>query len=348
MELGIFAHLDSCFETMSQRLSEHSHPALLFDENRVLRYRNKNADMRTVPIRIGTRLDGFLSQEDIVAIKSLKKGEFADVDLKLPVVFGSSVFRGEGYFVLVCSVMTAALRRHIKEILAMLPGYDRRTEICCGASMLSDTAYDRKLCRFYAHISEFLRILSGAPRESRRPFSATAVSEHLFAMAREQLGGNVGITVGTLFGELYSCGSEADFAMLLSGMLSLTLAHSASFSVVVKVELSHGVISFETSADGRLEPEFLKKLCTGRYKTEDFSGENGELMFDIYLMQLIADCNMWHFSVFGDPSVCGRFSFRLELREHTCGAEPILRDPTPDRLRQILLTELSIFETELL
>ncbi len=347
MKIDFFAHLDSCIDSMSHQLSQHEHPILLLDDDRILRYRNKSADMRTVPIRIGTRIDNFLSQEDLAAIKALNPGELADVDLKLPSVFGTSMVRGNGFFVLVCSVVTVSLRRHINEIMSLIPGYQRQMYISAGGNACSDGESNRSVLRFYAHLTEYLRILAGSPRDQKRPFSVTAVSEGLFDLAREYLApACFTVGVGKIRYGLFSKGSEQDFAMILSVMLSVSLLYGVGTGVSVSVDCNNGKISFETVFDSCLDAEDLEKLSAGRFENGDFLKENGELMFDVYLLGLIADCNLWDFSVKTDPAVWGRAVFRLELCEHKYETEPLLRDPKPEYLKEILLRELSVLQRE--
>lgn len=348
MRLHIRSDINESYDEMCVRIADYDFPAILLDEERYIRERNSRARMQVIPVRKGTKLDKYLTERNIAVLDAMKPGEVANIDLELPNLFGAMAFRAESYYLIICSAVTASLRKHTFEAYRFIPGYDRSILIDIDKSSENSeevrTNYG-KIVRFQSHMCEFVRIISGGRPDSRHPFGVSAVSETVFSMAKDMLSQLAfTVNIGPITPGLFTDGSERDFAMMLSSMLAVSVKYSARDKLTIGMNRDANDIRLVVTIDSKLDSELISSLASGRFRSDDFSSEYGVLKFDIYLMELIADGNLWDFSAVGESGAYGKLSLCLTVPVYSGRSAGMLRDSEPINARDMLMNEFYLLD----
>lgn len=346
MYLHIRSDIKSGYSDMCRKISEYNFPAMILDGDRYIKERNEYADTKVLPVRKGARIDKYLSESDLEKVKTLSVGEQADIDLGLPSVFGTVIFRAQDYYLLIGREFTALLKKHVFELYNRMPGYDKCISIGMEMAMSDSDRNALKKCfgdiaRINLHLKEFFGTVSGSYQNDFVPFNAGETANNVISCAKD--------IIKPFFIQqqgfppekaLFTRGSETDFIMILAAMISFAFKHSSRGNMIVSLEHRNGEIETEIQLDSTLESATIAKLVSSRFKTEDFGRENGIMFFDMYLLELMADRNMWDFTITESTDICGRIFISLRVPEYEERKAETLRDSSPLGLFEIVRAEL--------
>lgn len=346
MYLHIRSDIDSSYSDMCRKISEYRFPAIILDNDRYIRERNEYAGTAVIPVRKGARIDRYLSVSDAEEVKALRKGEQTEINLGFPSVFGTVIFRAEDYYLLVGREFTVLLRKHVSELYSRMPGYDRCISIGmeragCGSDRNALKKCFGDITRMNFHLKEFFRTVSGDYHSDSVPFNVVSACRNVVSCAKRIIKPFCIRESGFQNGDaIFTLGSEDDFIMLLSAVIAFSVKYNSRDRMSVSLENRSGEIRVRACFDSTMEKETVSKLSESRFRSEDFGKENGILFFDIYLLELIADRNMWDFAISESFDVCGRLIVSLTVPEYKERKAGILRDSCPSELSAIVRREL--------
>lgn len=340
MRIQIKTDLALGTEALSGILEDYSVPAFIVDNDLFIREKNTAASACPT-MRKGRRLNSLLTTSKCAEIRLLRTGERLDLELDHNLYMWAVIFRAKDCYLLLAKAITPYLRSRTLALIDRLEGYESELRIALPRPESGLPLPYSRLLRFQSHVFEFVRLLTAGPSQDGCAFSATSLATSVFGLARELLFPKaVTLRTDSVGESVYTYGSQKDFAFLLSAMIANAISITCT-DVRLSAACSADTGVFSVSFVPEMNEDDLG-LLYGGYRTGDFSSEYGELLFDIYLMELIAESNLWDFCVCEDETSPDRVCFTLTVDASGVSDVLLLRDVNMTEASFILKRELCL------
>lgn len=307
MKFDITSFLSDDKQDISEQLSSLPVAALFLDESmRIIRkYRPKK--FPKLKFRKGTSIRSYLDHGDFDVISRMIIGD----------VFHTRIYINDQYFsveaiacdwgrIIFLDTNCADMVQAAEETYEKLSGYDIAIEY---SSALSTDSADERVKKTAELFRNALRDCLYINR--RTLFDAKTILNAVI----EKMSGisyiiSKSIVINDIGGELYTNGSERNFAFIMAYLFSFTLGPRRKNKVTLDMEQQKDECLFRMIATTSYDDSELKEIMNHRNKA-DFSGDFSELKFQFYSVKLIAEANGWYFKA--TPLSENRVGFELKF-----------------------------------
>ncbi len=342
MVIDISTTAELSFEKIIESLEASAIPALLIDENMKIAYKSAFVTDCAVGLKTGAPISRFISESDLHYLSLLSVNEsfctaFDTGSSRCGVIFvGCRLCK-----LAVLSPFFADMLSCVDNEYERMSGYDITL---CGSK--SDNApnendIDLRVYNMSHLLSETiseLKDIHGLPF-----FNATYVLRLMLEAAGNMHGVSRDIfELENTAGEVYVCGSQRNFALVLAVIVSSCAKKLSEGSVRFLLSVSDTEATFTVSAKldvssyvARSVPKFYENGKPLRVNMQDDS-------FWMYLSKLLADANLWDLKVESDED--GETVFTLDAPLLITGNELAVRDSADSELMQIIKSVLSFFK----
>lgn len=265
--------------------------ALFLDESLKIIYKHKPKGFPKLRFRKGISIQSYLDHKDYDAISKMTMGD----------VFHTKIYMDDQYFsveaiacdwgrIIFIDTNCADMVQAAEETCQRLSGYDVAIKYSSALSTDSKDERVKKTANLFRNaLSDCLYI------NRRTLFDAktilNAVIEKITAISPRM---SKSIIINDLSGELYTSGSERNFAFIMAYLLSFALGPQRKNRVTLDMEHQNDECVFRMVASTSYNEAELKEIMNYKNKA-DFSGEFSELKFQLYALRLIAEANGWYF-----------------------------------------------------
>ena len=217
---------------MKKCLDRFSFPALLLDENLVIREKNSLITNLAAPFRRGSSLTAHLSDADARLLRALAPGAVSNIILSVAADdYGAFVQRQEDQtYIVQIRLMSAALQHRLGEAAEIGNAFDRSVRQYNEVILGSPDSVERRASRkdqakmflFQAHMARLLQVFKENPDEPRGIFDIADVVNMTLSYGADklrQLDYNINLTPAAK--ELYALTDRSGLAAELAVMLHI-------------------------------------------------------------------------------------------------------------------------------
>ena len=323
-------------------------PAVIIDENLIIRHKNRAAAEQIPFLRKGASVGRFIAPSECERIRTLAPGRVAGVGLRGGIACNAIAAKGRGVTFLLFNTVSSELCDCVLEAYSAISGYDQQLTSASASRLLNSAGRrpDRIATRAARHLADMMRIIiGGASKEDMRPFDAVGTLRGIMS-ALEGLAADpkVGFVGSSLPREITVFGSERSFAAALAVAASDLAAASVDNRLEFSGNVEDGIARFRVSAITSLEPDYCEYISRERMTRADFVKDSRGLTPDVYLMRMLASGSMWELKTEHSRAPHGeRLSFviRCALADVTAFAKFELSDSLPLYLLALVSAEFS-------
>ncbi|MBE6692376.1 MAG: hypothetical protein E7586_03460 [Ruminococcaceae bacterium] len=273
MKLNLNAVVDTGFQRFFETVGNSRDPAIILDDSLKVFSKNKIAARIFPNLRKGRSVGGLMVASDKEKLRSLSAGQTVLVKLLSgETVYGATAVRFSNEILLIVRPLSAGLRERLETVYSKASGYD--------INILSEEPDKEEFMAFSLKNLCF-------PKETRY-FNVAAVSESVInQLSLNHPSVREKITVNSSLKNNYACGSEYDFSIVLTYIVSFCM-YCTKEKVVLELSDKNGSSVVKISA---IPPEDMDESeeLVNAYPKDNVSWHN--------LIKLLCDGNLWDLEI---------------------------------------------------
>lgn len=278
-------------QDIAEQLSSLPVAALFLDESMKIVYKYKPKKFPKLKFRKGASIQSYLDQKDFDAISNMTMGD----------VFHTKIYSNEQYLsveaiacdwgiIIFLDADCTDMVEAAEETCGRLSGYDIAIKYSSALSIGSNDERVKNTAELFRNtLRDCLYI------NRRTLFDAktilNAVIDRITAISQRM---SKSIIINDISGELYTSGSERNFAFIMAYLFSFSLGPQRKNRVTLDMEHQNDECIFRIVASTSYNESELNEIMNHKNKA-DFSGKFSELKFQLYSVKLIAEANGWYF-----------------------------------------------------
>ena len=323
---------------LKQRLDRFSFPALLLDENLVIREKNSLVTNLAAPFRKGGSLTARLSDADAQCLRTLAPGAVANIILSAAAHdYGAFVQRQEDRtYIVQLRLMSAALQRRLGEAaeigIALARSVQQYNDVILGSPDSVERRASRKdkakMFLFQEHMARLLQVFKENPDEPRGIFDiADAVNTTLTygADMLRQLDYNINLTPAAK--ERYALTDRGCLSAELAMLLHIAVSYCEKNRMHIECIDADRQLRILFKFNSLLSEPENERVMAGNYAARNFRCPNGTLFFDLLLIEVMASLHYWDFRAYRPDDTPYRMALALTVPLTKSDALPTLREP---------------------